>query len=248
MLFGEGQAAKQARQDVGLYNKLALGINRPLRDVYVKVRQICNPRNYKGEFTEEEKERLYTLQKQYGNKWEMIGEEMGRTGASVQHKFKKIKIQKETENGEVKNLIQQGRWLKAEISKLEQAVLELTGSENRQSVGEQKIKWDAVAHVVGTRHPEQCRTKWYLELSWKKPGEKLRKWKDSDRVQFVAELLKCGAQSEKLVEWELIAGNMRKPVSIQYMKRKWYDTKKLVPNYQALEFHEILDWLQKNCQ
>eukprot|EP00794_Sanderia_malayensis_P009234 gene9234-10208_t len=300
MLFDDSVLAKRTRTEICFYNKLAEGISRPLREVYRKLRQVYDPDNYKGKFSAAEKKMLISLYKKYGKEWSKIGEEMGRSGASVMRKFKKlsmvpVKKEKPASSGELagdgsanvsvgetagtsgevegddkavaaivkdegaevvgdggesndseyeyKNMIKHGRWTKEETDKLKVAVLKLCGNVETNEIDERVMHWEQIANMVETRNSEQCRRKWQLQLKWKDPAEKTKRWTHEDNARFVMELSRCDKEEERLVEWDKISEALNKYASVEFMKKKWYGFKVMVPDYHSLTFMEIVQWL-----
>ncbi|XP_074916690.1 transcription termination factor 1 isoform X2 [Chelonoidis abingdonii] len=71
--------------------KIAEGIPRPWKQVYFRARKMFDPNNYKGRYSEDEKEKLKKYHAIHGNNWKKISEMMSRSTHSVAMKYSQIK-------------------------------------------------------------------------------------------------------------------------------------------------------------
>ncbi|XP_075572817.1 transcription termination factor 1 isoform X2 [Pelecanus crispus] len=148
--------------------KLSEGIPRPWRLIYYRARKMFDPNNYKGRYTNEEKEKLKKYHALHGNDWKKISEMMSRSNLSVAMKY-----------SEIKSSINYGPWSKEETQKLMNAVEEVirkrTEMEDANSLSSseksyrdllidreklcQKLPWTEIEAKVGTRYWRQCKQK-----------------------------------------------------------------------------------------
>ena len=250
LLMDKTTTAKKTRTELGVYTLLSLGMNRKVRDVYKKLSLSVDPANYKGKWTIQEEKKLIELYQKYGCRWMKIGEEMGRSQYSIRHKIRLIingNLRKGFNNVTMSKF---GTWEGDEEDRLLEAVEELSvkaecnGKEGR---GKDKlICWEAIAIRVKTRNSEQCRKKWINSLSWKRQGQKVRKWTNEDFAKFVTLLRECGERYEKHVDWVSIGKDLGKQESDFVVRRKWFSFRVQVPRYQFNTFQENLDWLMEN--
>ncbi len=245
MLFDDSPVARETRKEIGLYQKLAKGIKRPIAVIYYKLRQVYNPDNYKGKFSEEELKRLVALHKKYGNSWKIIGEHMGRSSLSCLRKYRRIcPFGDDAKKGDVIDSVKHGRWLEDEVERLKSAVQQLFGNENDSS----KIHWGPVSAIVKTRNSEQCRRKWLLKLSLKDTGVKAKKWSKLDDAKMIKALSKLGVEADKSVNWEVVSDAIGRPIPTATLKEKWFLLKASVPDYHSLEMVQLLAWLKKEFE
>lgn len=94
--IGEGEiinliTERQKKTDKSIWPKIAECLpDRSVQSIHNFCHRKFNPSNYKGQWTEEEVERLVSLYKNFGKKWERIGKELDRTATNVKDKFKQI--------------------------------------------------------------------------------------------------------------------------------------------------------------
>ncbi|NXP82363.1 TTF1 factor, partial [Ramphastos sulfuratus] len=149
--------------------KLSEGIPRPWRLIYYRARKIYDPNNYKGKYSDEEKEKLLRYQARHGNDWKKISGMMSRTNQSLARKY-----------SEIKSAVNYGPWSHEEVQKLVHAVKEVirkrieeeeadflpsseTSSEHLPIEPEklyQNLPWTEIEAQVGTRYWRQCKQKW----------------------------------------------------------------------------------------
>ncbi|ESO01235.1 hypothetical protein HELRODRAFT_174781 [Helobdella robusta] len=84
-------------KSINFYILLGHKINRSPYSVYARARKLFIKADKTGRYTKEEISLLQKLEAEYGNKWEKIGELMGRTGRSLL--VKSAKIRKDPANG-----------------------------------------------------------------------------------------------------------------------------------------------------
>eukprot|EP00112_Aurelia_sp_Birch-Aquarium-sp1_P026099 Seg904.2 transcript_id=Seg904.2/GoldUCD/mRNA.D3Y31 product="Nuclear nucleic acid-binding protein C1D" protein_id=Seg904.2/GoldUCD/D3Y31 len=250
LLLDKSSTVRKIKKELGVYTILTVGLNRNIFSVYKKIVKYMDPCGHKGKWSVEEESNLLELYRKYGCRWQKIGSEIGRSGHVVGLKLNDLL------NGDLHkgfdNVVPsiQGPWETDEEDRLLKVVKQLstkTECNGDEECGKEKpICWVTVATHVKTRTSQQCRKKWVFDLSWKKPGQKIRKWSNEDFAKFLTLLNDCGEKYDKHVDWVKIGKDLGKPESGVVLRRKWTQLRAQVPGYKLLEFQEILDWLMKN--
>eukprot|EP00200_Dunaliella_tertiolecta_P016925 CAMPEP_0202420466 /NCGR_PEP_ID=MMETSP1128-20130828/49818_1 /ASSEMBLY_ACC=CAM_ASM_000463 /TAXON_ID=3047 /ORGANISM="Dunaliella tertiolecta, Strain CCMP1320" /LENGTH=762 /DNA_ID=CAMNT_0049028449 /DNA_START=42 /DNA_END=2331 /DNA_ORIENTATION=- len=100
------------------------------------------------------------------------------------------------------------------------------------------IDWDLIAQQMGyKRNGEQCRHKWYDQLSSSMVDR--GDWGVGDDKRMLLALRDGGYE----VEWEVPWGSLVEGRSEQAVKRRWLLMLKAVSGYRDMEFVEIVDYL-----
>ncbi|XP_043240215.1 cyclin-D-binding Myb-like transcription factor 1 [Amphibalanus amphitrite] len=214
------------------YRTVACGINRPLFSIYRRIIRMYDHKNHVGRYTEDEVEQLRNLRAIHGNRWGTIGALMGRSAASVKDR---VRVLRDNCN--------QGKWLKEEEERLEQAVYDLTETLPGQPVTS-GINWAAVAQQVITRTEKQCRSKWLNNLNWKTMGGD--EWTRDDDYRLIDVLYELQLSEEGDVDWTAVAddwprNSVRSP---QWLRGRWWTLKQQFKNHQRLGFREVLSGLR----
>jgi hypothetical protein len=82
---------KQTKKEESVWTKIAECLpTRSVQSIHNYCHRKFNPNNYKGNWTIEEVEKLMSLVKEHGPKWEIIGKEMERTATNVKDKYKQV--------------------------------------------------------------------------------------------------------------------------------------------------------------
>ncbi|XP_013393350.1 cyclin-D-binding Myb-like transcription factor 1 [Lingula anatina] len=217
------EMSKDERKD--FYRRIAVGLERPLFSVYRRVIRMYDQKNHMGKYTPEEIEKLRELKVKYGTDWARIGQALGRSAASVKDR---CRLMKDTCNS--------GKWLNDEEKRLAEAVMNLTGGKQGDSVTS-GLSWAAVADHVKTRSEKQCRTKWLNYLNWKNKGG--TDWTRDDDIQLTLRIIESGVNDENEVDWEGLTRNWSSARSPQWLRGKWWQLKRHVPDYHALSLQEI---------
>nr|XP_009932554.1 PREDICTED: transcription termination factor 1 [Opisthocomus hoazin] len=233
--------------------RLSKGIPRPWRLIYYRARKMFDSNNYKGRYTEEEKEKLKKYHALHGNDWKKISEIMSRSNLSVAMKY-----------SEIKSAINYGSWSKEEIQKLMHAVEEVirkriemedTDSLLEKSYGDllidreklyQKLPWTEIEAKVGTRHWRQCKQKWITILTNKMTkGQQLYRGTKGlqAKISLIKRLYEMKVEDASEINWEELS-NAIGDVPITYVQSKFYKLKvSCVPFWQKKTFSEIVDYL-----
>ncbi|KAF8766387.1 Cyclin-D-binding Myb-like transcription [Argiope bruennichi] len=224
------EMAKDERKD--FYRTIAKGLNRPLFSVYRRVIRMYDNKNHVGKYTTEELEKLKKLRSMYGNDWQAIGAAMGRSASSIKDRCRLMK-----------DNCNQGKWLPAEERRLADAVYELANVLPGDMVSS-GLSWAVVAERVGTRSEKQCRTKWLNYLNWKVAGG--TDWTRDDDVQLICRVCAYNASDENDVDWAHLSKGWSSVRSPQWLRGKWWNLKRHVPNANSITFQEICDYLYQH--
>nr|XP_009483884.1 PREDICTED: transcription termination factor 1 [Pelecanus crispus] len=235
--------------------KLSEGIPRPWRLIYYRARKMFDPNNYKGRYTNEEKEKLKKYHALHGNDWKKISEMMSRSNLSVAMKY-----------SEIKSSINYGPWSKEETQKLMNAVEEVirkrTEMEDANSLSSseksyrdllidreklcQKLPWTEIEAKVGTRYWRQCKQKWTTILTNKMTkGQQLYRGTKGlqAKINLIKRLYEMKVDDANEVNWEELS-NAIGDVPRAYVQAKFYKLKvSCVPFWQRKTFSEIIDYL-----
>ncbi|NXI54876.1 TTF1 factor, partial [Chloroceryle aenea] len=237
--------------------KLSEGIPRPWRLIYYRARKMFDPNNYKGRYTNEEKEKLKKYYAMHGNDWKKISEMMSRSNLSVAMKY-----------SEIKSPINYGPWSKEETQKLMHAVEEVIrkriGTEDGDPLSSsekssrdllidskklyQKLPWTEIEAKVGTRYWRQCKQKWTTVLTNKmtKGQQFYRGTKGlQDKINLIKRLYEMRVEDANDINWEELSNSIGN-VPRAYVQAKFYKLKvSSVPLWRKKTFSEIIDYLFK---
>lgn len=221
------EMSKDERKD--FYRMVAKGLNRPLFSVYRRVIRMYDNKNHIGKYTNEEMKKLKDLRIQYGNNWQIIGHELGRSASSIKDKCRLMKDNCNT-----------GKWFPCEEDRLAEAVYELSRAVPGEIVTT-GISWASVAEKVATRSEKQCRTKWLNYLNWKQVGGS--DWTRDDDVELITKVCSLAAKDENEVDWVGLSegwGSVRSP---QWLRGKWWNLKRPLSTSNDFSFKEICSQL-----
>ena len=238
--------ARMKRKDLDLYPVLVDGINRPVRLIYLKLKKLCNPDHFKGDWTEEEVETLFKLHRQHGNKWTLIGEMLGRSRQSVAHKIQRMVCGSVTKDApKVENT---SKWTKDEVDRLLQALPKEAGLNDgkKMEIDSKEINWNKVSEMVKTRSSESCRAKWVYFLSWRPHDSSKKIWTKKEYNTFIEALSKCGKKHEKDVDWSRMLTDFDLPGTVPVIRRQWKQLRLRIPMYHQMDFQQQVDWLSHN--
>ncbi|NXI71237.1 TTF1 factor, partial [Anseranas semipalmata] len=235
--------------------KLAEGIPRAWRLIYYRARKMFDPNNYKGRYTNEEKEKLKKYHALHGNDWKKISEMMSRSNLSVAMKY-----------SEIKSPINYGPWSKEETQKLmhavEEVIMKRTELEDANSLSSsekshrnllidreklfQKLPWTEIEAKVGTRYWRQCKQKWTSILTNKMTkGQQLYRGTKGlqAKINLIKRLYEMKVEDANEVNWEELSSIIG-DVPRAYVQAKFYKLKvSYVPFWQKKTFSEIIDYL-----
>nr|XP_022299297.1 cyclin-D-binding Myb-like transcription factor 1 [Crassostrea virginica] len=214
------------------YRTVAKGLMRPLFSVYRRVTRMYDQKNYMGKYTVEEIDLLKELRKMYGNDWATIGQALGRSASSVKDK---CRLMKETCNS--------GKWLPEEEKRLCDAVYELSGIKQGESVTS-GLSWSHVAERVMTRSEKQCRTKWLNYMNWKQKGG--TEWTREDDMNLIIRISNLGVSNDTEIDWKALSDNWPSVRSPQWLRGKWWSLKRNYHQYQCMPFQDLLEHLKTN--
>ncbi|NXY50576.1 TTF1 factor, partial [Ceuthmochares aereus] len=251
----EKESINRLKVEHGFCEKLSEGIPRPWRLIYYRARKMFDPHNYKGRYTEEEKEKLKKYHALHGNDWKKISEMMSRSNLSVAMKY-----------SEIKSAVNYGPWSKEETQKLIHAVEEVfrkrmeTEDANSHSLSKkshrdllidreklyQKLPWTEIEAKVGTRYWRQCKQKWTTILTNRMTkGQHLYMGIKGlqAKINLIKRLYEMKAEDPDEVNWEELSNTIG-DVPRTYVRAKFYKLKVTsVPFWQKKTFSEIVDYL-----
>lgn len=251
----EREAITKLKTKYAFGMKIAEGIPRPWKQVYFRARKMFDPNNYKGRYSEAEKEKLKKYHAIHGNNWKKISEMMSRSTHSVAMKYSQIKSQ-----------VNSGPWSKEETQKLVQAVketiqkradledikllLQAENSEGTLSVEREKlyknISWTEIEAKVGTRYWRQCKQKW-ISIVTKKMSNGQKVYGGTKglhaKIDLIKRLYEMKVEDANEVNWEELC-EIIGDVPEAYVQAKFYKLKATrVPSWQTKTFPEIIDYL-----
>ncbi|NXX41040.1 TTF1 factor, partial [Tricholaema leucomelas] len=216
--------------------KLSEGIPRPWRLIYYRARKIYDPNNYKGKYSEEEKQKLLRYQATHGNDWKKISEMMARSNQSLARKYSQIK-----------SAINSGPWSKEEVQKLLHAVEKVmkkrieetetkfipsseTSSKHLLIEREklyQNLPWAEIETQVGTRQWRQCKQKWLTILRTKmNKGKKVFRGKEGlqMKINLIKRLYELEVEDANDINWTEVCSAIGDFPSA-YVQAKFYKLK-----------------------
>ncbi|XP_010325066.1 uncharacterized protein [Solanum lycopersicum] len=168
---------------------------RPTIAVYSRA-QILFRRSESRKWTEEECEILLKLQKEHGNNWKRIADELGKHRRHVKDTWRRLKQSNQNK----------GSWTQEEYQNL----FDLVNTDLRLKLSEEKkskhgmlrdnIAWNAISENLSTRNPTNCCLKWYNQLtsSMVDKGE----WADVDDYRLIDALFELDASCIEDVDWD----------------------------------------------
>lgn len=168
----------------------------------------------------------------HGKDWVTIGRLLGRSPMSVILKYYSLPVIKG----------RRGAWTDDEVDILTKAVYRVTNTAEDQPVPFHGIHWPSVAKIVKTRAIFQCRQKWLGSLCWMKDKEE-KKWTKQNELQLITRLYNSGVTQECDVDWMEVKCDFKSNYPPQWLRNKWSEVKRKVPDYHLLEFEDILDYL-----
>ncbi|XP_019396380.1 PREDICTED: transcription termination factor 1 [Crocodylus porosus] len=250
----EKQSITRLKVKYGFCEKIAKRIPRPWRLIYVRARKMFDPNNYKGRYSEDEKEQLKRYHAMHGNNWKKISEMMNRSNLSVALKYSQMKAQ-----------INAGPWTKEETQRLIKAVEEiiqeraikedsdslfLENSEETLSVERKNLyrnlPWVDIQTKVGTRHWRQCKAKWLSVLTKKMSnGEALYHGTKGlqAKINLIERLYNMKVEDANEINWEELS-SIFGDVPEAYVQGKFSRLKATyVPFWHSKSFPEIIDYL-----
>jgi hypothetical protein len=165
--------------------------DRTLKACYEFVRRHYCANNYKGAWTDADVARLRALQAVHGNKWKLIGEELGRERTNVRDKWRDLELAHRLT----------GAWSDAEDAKLMQLISAACDGDASRAGFEGAIPWTQVASQLGSRTAKQCRT------AWKRLASGAGAAAEMGAAEFVAALFNSGVRDPSEVRWEQVGRN-----------------------------------------
>ncbi|BDA51084.1 probable cyclin-D-binding Myb-like transcription factor 1 at C-terminar half [Coccomyxa sp. Obi] len=191
--------------------------------------------NFKGKWTAEEEDKLKQLYAAKGGRWKEIGNSLGRLPEAVRDKYKSMKL------GDARK---EGKWTPEEEGKLAKLVQEYLDARPNAAdspvdgrVVLDDLPWDAISRRHGSRDQDQCRRKWFQQLS---PSMVDRgDWGAGDDRRMLKALFRSGAANEWEVDWNALVPGRHAGLT----KRRWRLMLKCVPDGADRDFADCIDFL-----
>ena len=211
------------------------------KQVYGFITRHYDSNNYKGKWSEEEKERLSDLVQQKGEKWKDIGAVLERPGGACRDKWRTMR-----------DKYVAGEWTSEELIRLKHLVNEqfaAQGSAPGHGPGEgvehlpvrDNINWKAISLKMKTRSENICLQKWYrIAPDAIAAGE----WGEGDDSTMVAAIQKSRVAIEAHVVWEsLVRGR-----TLSQIKGRFKVLKQATKDHHKISFPELMAKLvEKHC-
>ncbi|XP_055825734.1 RNA polymerase I termination factor [Solanum dulcamara] len=168
---------------------------RPSTAVYSRA-QILFRRSESRKWTEEEYEMVRKFQKENGNNWKALADELGKHRWHVKDTWRRIKLPN----------LNKGQWTQEEY----QTLFDLVNTNLRLKLSEEKkskhgmlrdnIAWGAISDSLSTRTDATCCLKWYGQLT--SPMVAKGEWADADDYRLVDALFELDASCIEDVDWD----------------------------------------------
>ncbi|KAL2515712.1 DNA-binding protein REB1-like [Forsythia ovata] len=168
---------------------------RPYNAVYFRA-QILFRRSDTRKWTQEEYEMVRQSQKEHGNQWRALADELGKHSWHVKDTWRRIKLPN----------IKKGHWSQEEY----QGLFDLVNSDLQQKVFEEKrskhgmlrdnICWTAISDKLSTRNQANCCLKWYGQLTSPMVAEGT--WADVDDYRLLSVLFNLDSSCIEDVDWD----------------------------------------------
>lgn len=168
---------------------------RPSKAFYCRA-QVLFRRSESRKWTEEEYEMVLKFQKEHGNNWKVLADELGKHRWHVKDTWRRIKLPNRNK----------GQWTQEEYQNL----FDLVNTDLRLKLSEEKkskhgmlrdnIAWGAISENLSTRTDANCCLKWYDQLT--SPMVAKGEWADTDDYRLVDALFELDASCIEDVDWD----------------------------------------------
>ncbi|XP_022869744.1 DNA-binding protein REB1-like [Olea europaea var. sylvestris] len=168
---------------------------RPYNAVYFRA-QILFRRSDTRKWTEEEYEMVRECQKEHGNRWRALADELGKHSWHVKDAWRRIKLPN----------AKKGHWSQEEY----QGLFDLVNADLQRRVSEEKrskhgmlrdnICWTAISDKLSTRNQANCCMKWYKQLTSPMVAEGM--WADVDDYRLLSVLYNLDSTCIEDVDWD----------------------------------------------
>ncbi|KAL3374346.1 hypothetical protein AABB24_006028 [Solanum stoloniferum] len=168
---------------------------RPSKAFYSRA-QVLFRRSESRKWTEEEYEMVRKFQKEHGNNWRVLADELGKHRWHVKDTWRRLKLPNQNK----------GQWTQEEYQNL----FDLVNTDLRLKLSEEKkskhgmlrdnIAWGAISENLSTRTDANCCLKWYDQLT--SPMVAKGEWADADDYRLVDALFELDASCIEDVDWD----------------------------------------------
>ena len=220
------------------YSRIAEGLNRTIRAVYLRARYILFPDVYvirKGRFTANERNNFRQLYKKHGPSWKLIGSKLGRSESGLTSSW--LHLQGATKFG---------HWDPTEDRLLTDSVKK--HSNNVETDLHSSLPWISIAKAVPGRSTSQCRTHWMSKLRQnvfqKEHHFDTLSWSNDQNMELITQICNQSVRYEEDVDFDAIRQHLEKDgfvVSNGQISKQWRQLKMKVNKYSVKSFEEILD-------
>ncbi|XP_051527940.1 transcription termination factor 1 isoform X2 [Myxocyprinus asiaticus] len=243
----EKQAISTLKRNHRFFERIAEGIPRTCREVFIRGRKVFDEGNYMGRFTEEEVKALLKFHTIHGSNWQKISELTGRSPFAVEKRFSQTSSNEKT-----------GPWSQKEVQRLLRAVRnyivtklksEATDKRTPTRVSREmlyrKLPYFDIALKVKTRCWAKCRMKWLsIAAARMSSGAVFDRRKSMEgKIRLIKVLYEMQIEDVTDVNWDDLSalfGDVP-PATVQL---KWHQLKiGYVPNWQNKCFGDIVDYL-----
>ncbi|CAI9787035.1 unnamed protein product [Fraxinus pennsylvanica] len=210
---------------------------RPHIAVYCRA-QILFRRSDTRKWTEEEYQMVRECQKEHGNRWRALADELGKHYWHVKDAWRRIKLPNS----------KKGHWSQEEY----QGLFDLVNADLQQRVSEEKrskhgmlrdnICWTAISDKLSTRHQAICCMKWYQQLTSPMVAEGI--WADVDDYRLLSVLFNLDSTCIEDVDWD----NLLDDRSGDLCRKRWNQMVLHIGKHGTKSFAEQVEVLaQRYC-
>ncbi|TMW84754.1 hypothetical protein EJD97_024470 [Solanum chilense] len=167
-----------------------------IKEAVHKYIEVLFRRSESRKWTEEEYEMVLKFQKEHGNNWKVLADELGKHRWHVKDTWRRIKLPNRNK----------GQWTQEEYQNL----FDLVNTDLRLKLSEEKkskhgmlrdnIAWGAISENLSTRTDANCCLKWYDQLT--SPMVAKGEWADADDYRLVDALFELDASCIEDVDWD----------------------------------------------
>ncbi|KAM4615844.1 transcription termination factor 1-like, partial [Polymixia lowei] len=238
---------KKLRVQHRFLERMADGIPRSCRQVYVRAKKMFDGLNYMGRFSEEELQSLKKLHTLHGNDWKTIAMKMDRSVYALQKRFAHIaSVHGTWDSEEFERLIEA---VKAHMERLAEQDGGGSGTARPWVTRDQlcnNLPWKEVSKKVQTRCWTQCRIKWFSFLKARldqRPAFSGGSKTLQAKIDLINTLYSLNVEDHADIDWVHVADSIGN-VTPFYVQKSYHRLKvSRVPHWLNLSFCEIIEFL-----